>query len=500
MTDLSCAQKKWCHVAVSILFLAGLYLSSLYSYLLFHSLAELFSIVIAFGIFMFAWNTRHYVESSFFTFIGIAYLFIGILDTLHTLAYQGMSIFTDYDYYANQLWIIARYMESTSLLLAFFFLPKGRRLNVTATLAGYSTVTTLAILSIFFWKTFPECFVEGEGLTPFKVISEYIIIAILIGAILALHRNRDNLGTRVFELIHYSLIATIIAELAFTLYISNYGFSNLIGHFFKILSFKLIYEAIIATGLMAPHELLYHKLKRHEQELNKSNQTKDRLLKIIAHDLRSPFVSLVNLSDMLLVDFDHLDGQKKKEYIHHIHGAAKNTHDLLENLLQWSTMQSDGLQFNPMDLDLQPLVDKNLALHGETARHKGITLQSEIKDGTQVYADSNMLNTVIRNLISNAIKFSSKGDRVTITSKTLDNLVEITVSDTGTGIKKEEMERLFSNGFGITKPGTAQEQGTGLGLTLCREFIEEHGGTIQVESTPGTGSRFIFTLPNANGK
>jgi signal transduction histidine kinase len=497
MQNLTCAQKNWCNTIVSILFLVGLYLTSFYSYLLFHSLAELFSVVIACAIFMFAWNTRHYVEGSYFTFIGIAYLFIGAIDTLHTLAYPGMPIFTDYDYYANQLWIIARFMEATSLLAAFYFLPKGRRLNIPLALIGYGVITGLLILSVFYWKSFPECFVAGQGQTPFKIISEYLISTILAVTILLLYRNRNSFSTRIFHLILYSLIATIVAELAFTFYISNYGISNLVGHLFKILSFKLIYEAIIATGLQTPHELLYLQLKQREQELNQSNQTKDRLLKIIAHDLRNPFVALVNLTDLLLVDFDHLDSQKKKDYIHHIHGAAKNTHDLLENLLNWSTLQSNGLQPHPMEIDLRPLVDKNLALHGEAARYKGITLQSDIGPGTQVYADANMLNTIIRNLISNAIKFTASGGQVAITSKTLASLEEITVSDTGTGIDKGDMEKLFHDSFGMTRPGTAQELGTGLGLTLCRELVQELGGTIRAESTPGKGSRFIFTLPKS---
>jgi signal transduction histidine kinase len=495
MSNSISRQEIWANAAVSTLFVVGLILTSHYNYLLFHSLAELLSIVIAFGIFMFAWNTRRHMESTYFLFLGIAYLFVGTLDTLHTLSYGGMQIFSGDDDYATKLWLAARYVESLSLLAAFYFLPQGRRLNVGAALSSFTLVTGLLAASIFYWKIFPECFVAGEGLTQFKVISEYIISAILVGAIVLLHRNRERFNTNVFQLIQYALIATIIAELSFTFYVSNYGLSNLVGHIFKIISFKLIYEAIIATGLRAPQELLYRQLKQNEVELKKANAVKDRLFNIIAHDLKAPFTALIGLSEFLLQDFENTDDKEKKEFIGHMHKAATSTHMLLDNLLQWSLMQTDGIKLNPERLSLHKLTDENLALKQEDARQKGITLESSVTENMILNADRNMINAVIRNLLSNAIKYTHKGGTISMSAAPMGDFMEISISDTGTGMNDEEMAQLFDKGLNLSKPGTNQERGTGLGLMLCKEFIEKHGGTIRVESTPGEGSRFIFTLP-----
>ncbi len=479
----------------SAFILVSLYLTSFYDYLLFHSLAELFSIVIAFAIFMFAWNTRQHVENGYFLFLGISYLCVGTLDTLHTLSYQGMQLFKDYDYYANQLWIAARYLESLSLLAAFYFLPKERSLNVAAALVGYGGITGLLLLSIFYWKIFPECFVAGTGLTPFKIYSEYVICALLGCAMALLYQRRSKFSPAVFLLICYSLIATIVAELAFTFYISNYGLSNLVGHVFKIISFTCIYEAIIATGLKAPHDLLYLQLKQNEAELRKTNDVKDRLFKIIAHDLKSPFNTLMGLSKFLQENFEQLDDAGKREFIDHIQTAATRTHKLLDNLLQWSQMQTNSIRFAPAQLGLHALIDENLALHQETARQKGITLKSVVQGSPVVFADANMASTVIRNLISNAIKFTDQGGEVSISSQSCGNFEEISIADTGTGMGKEDVDKLFGQGLAVSRPGTRQEHGTGLGLMLCQEFIEAHGGHIRVESVLGEGSRFIFTLP-----
>lgn len=248
--------------------LIGLYLTSWVNYLLFHTLTEGFSIVVAFSMFMIAWNSKKYIQNSYLSFIGIAYLFIASLDTLHTLSYKGMPIFTDYDYYANQLWICARFMESITLLFAFIFLRDGIKFKRNILLAVYTLITCLLIASVFYWKIFPECFVEATGLTPFKTISEYIICTILVVVIFLLHKNKDRFEENIYQLLFWSIVCTIISELAFTFYINNYGFSNLVGHYFKIFSFLLIYVAIIKTGIEKPFELIFLDLDKANKKLN----------------------------------------------------------------------------------------------------------------------------------------------------------------------------------------------------------------------------------------
>lgn len=248
------------------LILVCLYLVSQRSYLLFHSLAELFSITVAFGLFIVTWNARRFLSNNYLLFIGLSYFFVAFIDSLHTLAYKGMGVFARDD--ANlptQLWIIARYMQSLSLLVAPLFLR--RRPRIPLVLAVYSLATILALLSVFAWAIFPDCFLEGKGLTPFKLASEYVICLLLGASILVLLRNRQSFDPQVLGLVSGSLSITIISEVAFTRYVSVYGLSNFVGHYAKILAFYLMYKAIIETGLARPFRLLFRELKQSEQAL-----------------------------------------------------------------------------------------------------------------------------------------------------------------------------------------------------------------------------------------
>jgi len=258
--------KDYIDLIMGLLLCAGLYLTSLYSYLLFHTLAEGFSIVIAVSLFMIAWNTRQLTSNNYVLFLSIAFLFAGLIDFVHTMAYKGMGIFTGYD--ANlptQLWIAARYLQSLSLLAAPWFID--RKLNIRAILVFYLFITTLLLAAVFSGTLFPACFVEGQGLTPFKIVSEYIISFILIASLALLLQHRDKFDPHILRLIVWSILFTIVSELAFTFYVSVYGLSNLIGHYFKILAFYLIYRAIIVTGLKNPYRLVFHDLEQNRQEI-----------------------------------------------------------------------------------------------------------------------------------------------------------------------------------------------------------------------------------------
>lgn len=282
--------------------LVGLYFTTGVNYLLFHSLAEIFSIVVAFTIFAIAWNSKKYIRNPYLLFIGIAYLFIAFLDLLHTLSYKGMSIFTDYDYYANQLWIAARYMESMTLLTAFLFLSRNRMPQPNIVFALYTVLTGLLIASIFYWKTFPVCFVDGIGLTPFKKISEYIICGILLCSVFLLLQNRVKFEKRIFKFLMLSILLTILSELTFTAYSSNYGFLNLVGHYLKIFSFFLVYKAIIETGIENPFKVIFLDLDKANNDLRKENEVR---LKIqmenekLIDDLQQAVEEITTLQGML---------------------------------------------------------------------------------------------------------------------------------------------------------------------------------------------------------
>ncbi|MCX7965686.1 MAG: diguanylate cyclase [Syntrophorhabdaceae bacterium] len=246
-----------------------LYLTSLKSYLLFHTIVEVFSIVIACGIFLLAWNTKSIINNNYLLFLGIAYLFIGGIDFVHTLAYKGMNIFKGYDSnLPTQLWISARYMESLSLLVAPIFFKK--RLNPHVLFITYFFVTSVLLSSVFL-NIFPDCYIEGRGLTLFKIVNEYIISIILFISIIMLLKFRNKFENLVLKYILWSIIFTILSELAFTFYIGVYDLSNMIGHYFKFISFYLIYKAIFQTGVARPYSFLLKDLKDNEALLKEAH-------------------------------------------------------------------------------------------------------------------------------------------------------------------------------------------------------------------------------------
>lgn len=258
---------------ILILVLAGVVITSLYSFLLFHVVVEMFSILIAGAIFIIAWNTREYIKNNYLLILGIAYLFIGGIDFIHTLAYAGMNIFTGYD--ANlptQLWIIARYMEAITLAVAPLMF--GRVVHPYRVLGFYAVVTAALVTAVFVPGFFPVCYVEGSGLTPFKVVSEYVISLLLVGGIILLSHHRDRFENDIFWLIVASIICTICAELAFTFYISVYGFSNVMGHLFKLVSFALIYRALVVSAFRRPYETVFRELRQSEEMVKRE---RDRL-------------------------------------------------------------------------------------------------------------------------------------------------------------------------------------------------------------------------------
>ncbi len=242
----------------------SLYAVHLYSFLLFHVLVEIFSVVVAFAIFMFAWNTRDKIANKSLILLGAAYLAIGVLDLLHTFSYKGMGVFANYGANtATQLWIAARYMESITLAIAPLLV--ARKITMPRALAAYLTLLALIIATIFIGPVFPTCYVDGVGLTRFKVVSEYIITAILLISLVSLAAQKKHFDGGIFRMLTVSIVLTMVSELMFTFYISVYGISNLVGHFFKLGSFVLIYRAIIETGLQRPYKLLFRELAQSEK-------------------------------------------------------------------------------------------------------------------------------------------------------------------------------------------------------------------------------------------
>ncbi|NVO09340.1 MAG: DUF4154 domain-containing protein [Bacteroidales bacterium] len=225
------------------------------------------------------------------------------------------------------------------------------------------------------------------------------------------------------------------------------------------------------------------------------NATKDKFFGIIAHDLRNPFNLLLGLSELLVEQISAAEYDKSKEVADKINQTSSVAFDLLENLLTWSRSQTGQIQFCPSNLNLKDVIDTNILLLKNSAESKGILLSSAITENLYVYADKNMLLTTLRNLLTNAIKFSRNNDKISVEADENDDFITIHVLDTGVGIDDHVIEKLFKVNEHVKTEGTANERGTGLGLILCKEFIDWHQGRIWVESKKGIGSRFSFILP-----
>jgi len=594
-------------ILVGAVIFTGLYFSSWYNYLLFHSIAEIFSILVAFSIFVIAWNARRLMDNNYFVFIGIAFLFVGLLDLAHTLVYPGMGILPGYGTNeAAQLWIGARYLQSLSLLIAPLFI--GRRLRVNWLLLGYGVVTALLLVSIFYWQNFPICFVEGAGLTTFKVISEYVISLLLLGAIFTMWQKRRQFDANVLRFLFAAIIVTIASELAFTLYQSPYGMANLIGHFLKIVAFYLIYKAIIETGLVKPYNLLFRNLKQSEEqyrdlyeeapnayfsvgvdglikranrsavellgysedelvgrpvadlyadtpngkakaqemfqrflageeirneelemrradggevwinllvrpvrdkegnvvagrsevvnitEHRKLDQLKDDFIGLVSHELRSPLTVIMGAINTVLSEGDYLSEEETRQLLKDAALESETLSHLLGNLLELSRVQAERLVLHAEAIDVKKVIQDAIeGVERQSSAHRFVV--STPQKLPPVYADPLRLERILYNLLENAVKYSPQGGEIKVTVKPDKEQLVIGVSDRGVGISPADQARLFAPFQRLEESRSSGIRGVGLGLLVCQRLVEAHGGRIWVESEPGRGSTFFFTLP-----
>jgi PAS domain S-box-containing protein len=236
-------------------------------------------------------------------------------------------------------------------------------------------------------------------------------------------------------------------------------------------------------------------LKESEKRLLELNATKDKFFSIIAHDLKSPFTSIIGLSELLAEQVGRKDYDGIEEYANMIQSSSWRAMDLLTNLMEWSRSQTGRIEFNPVSINMAELIDEVSELLNVAAKQKNITISKDLPAGLTLFADRLMINTVLRNLISNAVKYTNNGGTIEISAVLKEKELEVSVKDNGIGLKKEALDKLFHIEESVSTPGTQDEEGTGLGLILCKDFVSKHGGKIRAESEPGNGSRFVFTIP-----
>jgi PAS domain S-box-containing protein len=236
-------------------------------------------------------------------------------------------------------------------------------------------------------------------------------------------------------------------------------------------------------------------IKKTSKELEKLNSEKDKLFSIIAHDLRSPFHGLLGLTEVMATDIHEMSSAEIIKYSNSLHESVVNLYSLLENLLEWAQFQKGSLAFMPKALNLSYIFSQSIDSTKLRALQKGITIINEIHGTQKIYTDEKMINSVLRNLLSNAVKFTRKGGKVIGKAREIEEgMGEISVADTGVGIPGDIIGKLFKLGEKVGSKGTDNELSTGLGLVLCKEFVEKNGGRIWVESKEGKGSTFRFTL------
>ena len=264
----------------------------------------------------------------------------------------------------------------------------------------------------------------------------------------------------------------------------------------KLMNINGVSHLLSVTRDISERKKIEREIMIKNKELQKLNSEKDKFFSIIAHDLKSPFNAIVGFSELLVEKAEEKDLDGIKIFAETILQSSHRVLDLLSNLMIWSLSQTGRMKFNPEPFDLAFVIDENLLLFHDIAEQKKIYISKNLEGNMPVIADNGMISTVLRNLISNAIKFTSPDGKIIISAEKEQNEVTVSVKDTGIGIPESSLEKLFRIDENFSTSGTQNEKGTGLGLILCKEFIEKHGGKIWVDSKPGIGSTFYFTIIN----
>jgi signal transduction histidine kinase len=496
----------------------GLVVISRYNYLLFHSLAESFSFVVASALFVLAWNTWYVGQHGYLQCLGVAFLFVSGLDLLHTLAYKGMGVFPAYDAdLPTQLWIAARMMEALSMLIAPTFLH--RRLKRRWLIGTYAILTTV-LVALIFARLFPHCYVEGVGLTPFKIVSEYVISAVLAAAIWRLYRHRRAFNVDVFPWMVAALIFTIISELAFTFYVGVYDLSNLVGHILKIFSVYCIYHAVVETGLRKPYALLFHDLQERNMQLAaeiverkeaqhalleqqaalaQSNANLEQFAYIASHDLQEPLRKIEAFADRLQRSYGENFDERGRHYLARMYHAATRMRDLIDDLLNYARVTTLARPFALVSLNavMDEVIDDLYVRLEETGGH------IEVGDLPTIEADALQMRRMFQNLVDNALKFHKPGEAPVV--KVVGDMAErhngwcrILVIDNGIGFDQTYAPQVFAPFKRLH--GQDEYAGTGMGMAICRKIAERHGGYVEVNSEPDHGSTFTVILPTNQEK
>ena len=581
------------------LVIAAAYLVSSSNYLLFHSFADMITVLIAASVFIIVWNGRRLLDNNYFLYIGIALIFFAFLDFMHLLGNKDMGIFPQYGNLGPTFYIASRYVLSISLVIALLFVK--RKLNPAFIFAAYSLATILILLSIFYWKIFPVTFIEGVGLTPFKVISDYLICLILLGAISLLLVFRQAFDSKVLRTIIFAIILSIATGLAFTLYTDPFGITNMVGHLFQIASYYMIYLAFVETTLTKPQDILFRNLKQSEEifrylyysmnegaarhkviydksgkatdyiisdvnpayesitglkketilgrkaseicgevpyldiysevassgkpisfetffppkekyfsisvyrprrgefatifsditERKQAEAVKDDFIGMVSHEVRTPLTILIGAVGVAMSE--GISPEDSRIMLREAMNSAESLNQIVNNLIELSRYQSDRLLLKKEPVDLATIT-RSLIESKKVCMINHRLLLDIPEELPLVFADRVRVELILVNLLNNAVKYSPEGTEIRVSTRPENGLLTISVSDRGVGIPEEKLTLLFQP-FERLENAARPAKGLGLGLLVCKRLVEAHGGKISVQSVPGRGSTFSFTLP-----
>ncbi|MDD2337383.1 MAG: MASE3 domain-containing protein [Geobacteraceae bacterium] len=468
--------------------LTALLFSGRVNFPFFHIIAELFSIIVAVGICIISWHSRRLHENGFFIFLGVSALSVAVIDLLHTLTYKGVAVMPQSGSpLATQLWIAGRFLQAISMLLAFYFLH--RRLRDTTLVASFFAITTLMITAIFVWKIFPACYIEGIGLTQFKIVGEYLIISLFAAALFLLRQEWKSFDPHVARYLAISLGCFMASELSFTNYVSVFGLANQIGHILKIVGFYCLYRGVVVISLTQPYDLLFRKLKEINRTLEKRvqeevarNREKDSLLVQkdrqaamgemtgnIAHQWRQPLnaVSLI-VQDLAM---QNNSGTLDKESLR---DSFAKIIDLTRHLSQTITDFRDLYQTDKerVAFSLREKIRQSLKLMEGTLREHCISVKVSAGEEILALGFPNQFAQVVLNLLNNSRdalterKVPNPTIWIEVSHDRMSSLV--TIRDNAGGIPNDIIHRVFDPYF------TTKEEGTGIGLYMSRNIIEQN--------------------------
>lgn len=489
--------------------------TSLYSFLLFHTFAELIGVGVALGIFFITWNSRDSIDNQYYLFVGICHLFIATISLLHALSYRGMNVFIGHDSnLPTQLWIMTGYFQCITFLIAPFFFKKRVEPNFMLAI-GFLLTTAVSIMIFKGW--FPDCFIEGKGLTPFKKISEVLICLGLLISIIPVWKNCELMNRTLVNKLTAALIFNALSRVAFVFYVSVYGVSNLLGHCFYLIYIYFIYRMIIEESLIRPHNILFSRLNLQKEALEEagrnleakvadrtkkleevnanltiSNRNLEDFAYIVSHDLREPLRGISNLAGILLDEKAEKLGDEGCYMLNTLVKLAKRQEDMIEAILQYSRVSRMVPETTEVDLNsLVQEIQENLQAAFQESQAQIRVMQILPK----VNFDRTFITLIFSNLISNAIKFNDKEKKIIEIGvlNTKEKSPTFYIKDNGIGIPQKHQEKIFTI-FKRLHHKDAYGGGTGVGLAIVKNIIDTCGGQIWLESREGFGSTFFFSL------